>query len=1088
MAGCPRCQAANPEGYRFCGNCGAALQAHVCPSCGAANPEGQPFCGQCGARLALEVAGAELEAATSSTDPAGSVRSAADEVPVEERKLATVLFADVVGFTSLAERTDPEVVARMVDGAFQELARVVAEHGGTVDKYMGDSLMAVFGVPVAHDDDAERAVAAGLAMRRLGGDLVFSIGVNSGEVMVGAVGGTGVTVIGDTVNVAARLEKAAGPGEVLCGRLTTELARHRVEFEERQPVLLKGKSEPVDVWAALHLRRTAEGPVAERPPLVGRDTERSFLEMQWRRVAADREGALVVLCGDAGSGKTRLLEELAAVAADEGRVVHAAYPAYGVVGGLQVAAELIDQLGPSSDADVEARVRSVMGELDPSLRALDAPAMAREQVWALGRLVKEKACDRPLVVLVDDLHWADDRTLELLEQLAGHLRDVPLLTVVAGRTEPSSWLARFASATTLRLRPLTRAQAECLAEALVGGVLAAESREFFADMAKGNPLYLRELVATARSRGMLVDGGEGLRLTSDRSVPASLQALLAARLDALERGQKTVFQHLAVLGEATAEELEALGERHGAAALQALSESGLVRAGADGRYEVADPLLGEVAYDMLPRTARGDLHRRAAGIVTRPDGRARHLERATAYLPDDTTLAAEAAESLAREGHVLAEAFRHLDAIGLLEKSVALGMRRPAVLLELGRLQAACGKEDESIETLALIPDDPDLPAQAIERDHTAAAGKVFTDPAWALPRLLEAAERWRALGNQDKEAWAVGNAGVAYFYMSKMHEAAHELDRALSMFEALGDAKGAQACTTLLSLARPEDPRVDTWLANALSTAAESGDRARQITALTTLTWNHFFKSMFGSADDTAEAEAFAARLSEVAEELGAFDMAVHGRSLKALMARFTGRFDEARAEIEALARTGTLERRHNESWLAWAASFALTLATSSPEAAAPFLPQRSTDPVVAMASIMVETALVLAGRHDEAAERVLRDPPTLEGPMADAGGMLAALALTLDGKGDTAVPLLQRAATGAGVLGATHLHRAAMAMLAALEGRSPDIEVAGNGPSLADAVVLRARALHGDRDALGRLTELAGTLVAPGLLPDLP
>ena len=200
-----RVDAPNPNGYRFCGRCGAELPVEGCPSCGAAVTDGQRFCGRCGAGL-------DGTAARSAT------------VAVEERKLATVLFADVVGFTSLAERTDPEVVARLVDTAFRELGDIVAQHGGTVDKYMGDSVMAVFGVPLAHDDDAERAVAAAMAMRHLGGDLVFSIGVNSGEVMAKAVGGGGgVTVIGDTVNVAARLEKAAGPGEVLCGRLTTEL-------------------------------------------------------------------------------------------------------------------------------------------------------------------------------------------------------------------------------------------------------------------------------------------------------------------------------------------------------------------------------------------------------------------------------------------------------------------------------------------------------------------------------------------------------------------------------------------------------------------------------------------------------------------------------------------------------------------------------------------------------------------------------------------------------------------------------------------------------------------------------------------------
>ncbi len=1084
MAGCPRCQAENPEGYRFCGNCGAALEARLCASCGATNPEGQPFCGQCGSRLSIGVdAGVGDGVAEGAGDGAVTSRPAA----VEERKLATVLFADVVGFTSLAERTDPEVVAHMVDSAFQELARVVVEHGGTVDKYMGDSLMAVFGVPASHDDDAERAVAAGLAMRRVGGDLVFSIGVNSGEVMVSAVGGGGVTVIGDTVNVAARLEKAAAPGEVLCGRLTADLAGPRVEFEERQPVLLKGKSEPVEVFAALHLRRAGDGS-AERTPLVGRDSERAFLEMQWRRVVEGREATLVVVCGEAGAGKSRLLEELADTAAGEGRVVRAAYPAYGVLGGLQVATELIDQLGPSADADVQTRVRSVVGDLDPSLGALDASSIEREQIWGLGRLVKEKVGEKPLLVLVDDLHWADERTLEILGQLSVRIRDVPLLTVVAGRTDPSSWLSRFTAATTLRLSPLTRSHAECLAEALVGGTLAPQTREFFAEMSKGNPLYLRELVATATARALLVDEPGGYRLTAEHAVPASLQALLAARLDALERDQKTVFQQLTVLGDAGPEELVGLGGRECGAELAALTASGLVRTEADGTYQAADPLLAEVAYDMLPRTARGELHRRAAVVVGNLEGRAQHLERAAEYLPEDEELAVEAAEVLATEGHVLLKGSRHLDALRLLEKSVALGMRRPSVLLELGQLQANCGKEDEALATLDLIPDDPDDPAQAVERDHAAGAAKMFIDPAWALPRLLDVARLWNELGREEREAWAHANAGVAHFYSSRMHEAAAELDIAVEIFESVGDRGGVQACAALLALARPEDPRMDGWMSEALAAADESGDRNRQMTILVTLSWKEFFRSLFGPPSAASEADAVSARLGTVTEEIGALDMAVHAHSLRAFTARFTGRFEEARAEVDVLARTVSPDRRHNENWLAWSASFALALATSASDAAPPFPPADSLDPVVAMAAIMVETALVLAGRHDEALERLVQGPPALEGAMADTGAALAALALMLHGFRDDAIPLLEGAVKGAEVLGASHLRRGAVAMLDEIHGRPPTVDVSGDGPCLADALVLRARASSGDETALEELRSLVVTLAAPGLLVGLP
>src|SRR5207302_11060240 len=232
MIACSSCGAQNPSGFRFCGSCGTELGGTPCPSCGFDNPPGQRFCGQCGSALG--------EAAPAPAPTAGAAG---------ERKLATILFADVVGFTSMSENADPEAVARTVYAAFRRMAEVVESHGGTVDKYLGDALMAVFGVPVAHDDDAERAVAAALAMRELGGDLAFSIGINSGEVMATAVGRDGdVTVIGDAVNVAARLEKAASGGEVLVGPLTAELATTGIAFRERQPVILQGKRDPVPVF------------------------------------------------------------------------------------------------------------------------------------------------------------------------------------------------------------------------------------------------------------------------------------------------------------------------------------------------------------------------------------------------------------------------------------------------------------------------------------------------------------------------------------------------------------------------------------------------------------------------------------------------------------------------------------------------------------------------------------------------------------------------------------------------------------------------------------------------------------------------
>ena len=1067
MPVCSHCDSPNPEGYRFCGQCGSVLGALVCPTCAAPNPAGQAFCGQCGA-------------------PLGDGRPAVVITSVEERKLATVLFADVVGFTTLAERTDPEVVARMVDAAFVDLGRVVTDHGGTVDKYMGDSVMAVFGVPVAHDDDAERAVAAGLAMRRLGGDLVFSIGINSGEVMVSALAGGDATVIGDTVNVAARLEKAAAPGEVLCGRITAELARRRVEFRERQPVLLKGKSEPVDVWEAVRLRRTGDAPTAEDGALVGRHDELAFLHMQWRRVHQHGESKLVVVCGEAGAGKTRLLDQLAADIGTDATVVRADYPAYGAVGGLRVAAELVEQLGHSENPDVEARVRSVLGELDPSLRAMDADAMQAEQVWAIAHLLKEKAAERPLVIAIDDLHWGDERTLELLGDLAVRMRDVPILTVVSGRTDPAGWLARFASATTLRLTPLGRADAAELAETFAGGrSLAPEARDFLVDMTNGNPLYLRELIAMARARNMLVDDGGCLRITAHSGIPATLQALLAARLDALERGQKQLLQHLALLGEASESELDALGSRQTGAQLAALSAEGLVRSTGGGRYELPDPLLREVAYDMLPRNVRGELHRRAAASVSSAGDRVRHLERAADYLTDDAPLAAEAADALAQEGEALCTAFRPLDALRMLEKSVALGQRRPDVLLLLARVQAGCGQDDEAQATLALVADDPEDPALAIERDHLAANVKVFTDPGWALPRLEEAIERWRALGNVGKEAWAHANAGVGHFYVSQMEEAATELERGLELFESIGDRNGAVAASSFLALARPADPRVDRWLADALEFAAETGDRGRQVTTLATLSWKHFFRGFCGSPADVAEAEAFAARLASLAGELAIPDMTMHGYSLLAIMARLTGRFDEATRHVAALQRLISSSRLR-EPWLAWATSFSLAMATGASGAAPPFPPSDTVDPVATMAGMVVHIEMVLAGRIEEALDHLEQaGPPTLDGPMADIGGLVYGAALVLGGRSQEAAPWIEKAAAAANVLQGSASALAATALLAEMHGNTtglaPTPAVVGGS---AEALVARARATTGDADAVEALRRGAKALAAPGLL----
>ena len=427
---------------------------------------------------------------------------------------------------------------------------------------MGDSLMAVFGVPVAHDDDAERAVAAGLAMRRLGGDLVFSIGINSGAVMATPVGeGGDSTVIGDTVNVAARLEKAAGPGEVWCGPLTAELIGSRAVFRARQPVILKGKREPVEVWEAVALRPSDASQPGDAMPMLGREEDLAYLESLWRRVHRDGEAQVALLCGEAGSGKTRLVRELARRTQPEGSLIWATYPAYGPVGGPRVAAEVLRQLGSAGDEDVMARVRSLVGPAEQSLQAIDPTGLQQEQLWALARLLEEKSADRPLLIVIDDMHRSTETTLDILVGLSARLGRAPLLLLLVGRSDPGDWLGRLPSARTVRLAPLAPKDAADLAAALVcEKPLAEEAINFLVERAGGNPLYMRELIAMARAQGSLVDDGDCYRLGSAASVPASLQAVLAARLDALSPTAKLLFQHTAILGDgSTADQIFALG-------------------------------------------------------------------------------------------------------------------------------------------------------------------------------------------------------------------------------------------------------------------------------------------------------------------------------------------------------------------------------------------------------------------------------------------------------------------------------------------------------------------------------------------------
>src|SRR5215208_620425 len=499
---CAACGMENPAGARFCMSCGAKLE-HRCPSCGTPAPPEARFCMSCGNRLEQE--------------GAAPARQGPERLP-EERRQVTVLFADLSGYTAVAERMDPEAVKGLIDRVLMRLGEEVEGYGGTVDKYIGDNVMAIFGAPVAHEDDEERAVRAGLgmqfAMTEVNEDLPegvefdLRVGINTGEVLAGAVG-QDYTVVGDTVNVAARLQSAARPGSVTVGERTMRASTGAIRYEELEPLHLKGKAEPVPAWEALAVRAEQAVGRAAAPreaPLVGRAHELSTLEAIFERVELERAPHLVTLVGEAGVGKSRVLRELesqlgARAVAPTFRTGRCLPYGSGIVfwalgevlreecgivdadsadeAWSKLRDYALDLFGAKGAAVTEEAERKTA--LIARLIGLEVPAdlvptgedpeRLRESFFsALRAGIEAMARRQPLVLAFEDIHWADDGMLYAIEHLAQWVR-APLLLVCLARDElldrRPTWGGGRGSATRLVLEPLTAEETESLVAALL---------------------------------------------------------------------------------------------------------------------------------------------------------------------------------------------------------------------------------------------------------------------------------------------------------------------------------------------------------------------------------------------------------------------------------------------------------------------------------------------------------------------------------------------------------------------------------------------------------------------------------------------
>ncbi|MDQ3382044.1 MAG: AAA family ATPase [Actinomycetota bacterium] len=733
----------------------------ICPSCGQENPAGFRLCGMCGTPL---------------TDAPSAGR--------QERKVLTVLFADLVGFTSRSELMDPEDVGALL-GPYWERLRTELEHfGGTVEKFIGDAVVALFGAPVAHEDDPERAVRAALAIREWvveEGELQVRIGVNTGEALVslGARPAEGEGMAsGDVVNTAARLQSAAPVNGILVGEQTYRATERAIEYREHEPVQAKGKANPVPVWEAVQARSRFGVDLTRDAgsPLVGRQEELDLLLAALKRAADERLPQLATLVGVPGIGKSRLLGELFAEIDRGDRLVmwrqgrslpYGEGVSYWALGEMVKAQAGI--LETDSAEETARKLREALASLlpdasevawlEPHLRPLvglvvdEASADRRGEAFAAWRRFFEAlAEERPLVLVFEDLHWADDGLLDFVDHLVDWLTDVPVLVVGSARpellTRRPSWGGGKANATTVSLAPLSDEETARLVHALLErSVLPAEVQTLLLERAGGNPLYAEEFARMVAERG-----GEELEL------PGSVQGIIAARLDALEAEDKELLQNAAVVGKVFwSGALGAIGERDRfqiEERMHALERRELVRrarrssVAGESEYAFRHVLLRDVAYGSIPRAARAERHRRAAEWIEslgRPEDQAdllaHHylsaLELARAAGVDAGVLAQSASNALLRAGERAVGLNAFASAARFFEEALELGVReeeRPRVLFQLGAALRRAG-------------DERGIPHLEEARDALLAAG----DPETAAEACVLLARSWWDQGKNDR-------------------------------------------------------------------------------------------------------------------------------------------------------------------------------------------------------------------------------------------------------------------------------------------------------------------------------------------------
>jgi class 3 adenylate cyclase/tetratricopeptide (TPR) repeat protein len=694
---CPRCGAETQPGQKFCAECGHALSS-ACPNCGTAYEGAPKFCAECGYGLAATMPSARLPGGGDAT-PGSTLLTPAP--PAAERRYISVLFADLVGFTALSESEDAEEVRDLLSRYF-ELARTTIEgYAGSVEKYIGDAVMAVWGAPVAREDDPERAVRAALELVErvrglsIGGQpLALRAGVLSGEAAVTA-GRTGEGMVaGDLVNTASRLQSVAPPGTVLVGESTYRATSRAIAYEPAGDQLLKGKQAPVACWRALRVVARVGGEGREEglePPFVGREEELRLLKDQLHAAEREHKLRMVAITGQAGIGKSRLIWELEkyldGLASDRIFYWHRGRsPSYGEGIAFWALGEMVRRRARIAEGEDEAATRAKLQQtlaeyvvdsqerriLEPALGALlgieEADWSAREQLFSAWRTFFERVADKgPTILAFEDLQWADEGLLDFIEHVLEWARDHPILIVTLARPELLERRANFGmghrALAALHLEPLSAA---AMAELLHGLVpnLGEDDLTRIVERAEGMPLYAVETIRSLVDTGQLVRRDDAYELVGELpklDVPPTLRALIASRLDALEATDRALLQDAAVLGLAfTVNALASLNGRPPPeieARLRGLAHKELVGLETDprsperGQYIFRQGLIREVAYTTLSKRERRVRHLAAARFYETLDDdelagiRASHYVEAFRAAPEGEEGAAVAAQA-----------------------------------------------------------------------------------------------------------------------------------------------------------------------------------------------------------------------------------------------------------------------------------------------------------------------------------------------------------------------------------------------------------------------------------------------------------